>query len=210
MTMPSTENGLRKRVSKLEENFAALLGELNRKLSEMEKESSIANEVINALTQLVGEDDVKRVIEETQLKRRREQEAVQAANIAKLVDVKVLVPREESDHASIVVTKETNPDGLEVRGQYTLSKITNPQALSLLVGKKLGDTIELNGTKAVVAEVYEYDSARADQVVAEEQQKAKEAQEAAERAALAKSAGEQVDMAAIPAETATETTEAKV
>ena len=169
---------LKGRVKVLEDQFKTLLTELKQAFDAQGQQMSTSNEVINALVEVVGEADVQVVLEATRKRKRDEFEAKQAAGVIALKDKAIMLPAEVVTEDSTIVTSETYPDGKLLREQYVIARVPNPEAKAQLLGKKVGEEIQISNVKCKIMEIYTFDKARADAVMKEEAEKAKAVSEA--------------------------------
>jgi hypothetical protein len=176
MNHPTGETGLRKQLTQLRGQYDELVKELSQKLTEMTNSLNLANEVINVITTIVGEEEVRSALEATRLQRRREMEENRIKTFETLLEKGVLVPQETATVDSVVVTSEAYPDGKVLREEYHLKTIPDEQAVGRLLDKKVGDELEVANVKLTITAIYSLNAEKAKQLVEEAQAKAPEAQ----------------------------------
>lgn len=173
--LPVEGNGLRKRLESLGQKHDALVQELNSVLNQLNRQVSVASEVINALSKIVGEDEVKTVMEVTREEQRKAAEEQQIKSLELLKGKDVLKVAESITDTAIVVTSETAPNNAARRHQFHMGEVQDKPLKDQFLGKKVGDTFEASGVKVEVKEIYLYDQDRASELMKEEAAKAEAA-----------------------------------
>lgn len=115
------------------------------------------NEVIGAMVRLLGPDAVENAVTEMREEAQSRLLEQQKQGVAYLVEQKVMVPAEVVTHPEgFIIGTDKLADGSERRVQFEMAGI-NPEFIPLYLGKKVGDTVEGNGSTLTITEIYSVD-----------------------------------------------------
>lgn len=159
MTTFTKKPSVNDNVRKLSELFLQLSKECNERFENIDKFIGTANDVLNALISIVGQDVVAEEIVSLRKQRQEEIDKKMAEAITGLKEKGVLVPQEVSTLESFLVGTDTLESGETKRVQFDLEGL-DPEFVNLYVGKKVGDAIEGNGAKFVITEIYRIDKSK--------------------------------------------------
>jgi hypothetical protein len=177
--MTADKHNLKKTVRDLSKYSLDIVKQTNEALNQLGGRVDQMAEVLNAVVQVLGVDSVDAMIKETRETIKAQAEAQQADGVKQLVDKRIFVPAQLVTADGFIVGSDVAADGAERRVQFEMTQI-GKEFLSLYTDKRVGDTIESNGAKLVIKELYTIDKVRYAEVVAEEKKKDEEAKKAAE------------------------------
>lgn len=150
------------RITQVEDDLQSLLKGVDAELGKQGKRLQSLEETLEAVTKSIGSDVVQAIIEDA----RREKQTLQAdtakAEIAKLVEQKVLVPAEEVGEDSFVVGHDVDAEGATVHPGFghVHFKQVEPRHQEKVKGAKVGSSIPTGpeGTKQafVIDQIYTF------------------------------------------------------
>lgn len=140
------------------ESIEKVLSEIARETDESKNRMTSVMEVMDALVQLVGINEVQTVVGENRKERALKKQEQEIAAVKNLVESGVLVSETTANTGNLLVFKETKEDGSEVlpvsRVQFMFEQL-KPDFQEQLKGKEVGSKIKSDaGNFFEVREVY--------------------------------------------------------
>lgn len=145
------------RLDRLEQSFAQLVSTINNSLGGVSRQLDAHEEVFEAVITLLGREAVQGVVKDLREKKAVESMEAEKKALNELLDAKVVQTAATVTEESIIVGKETNPDGtVRIPGRVQLAfQRIDVNFQSALKGVAVGFILDLpNGGKFEVQEIY--------------------------------------------------------
>lgn len=154
---------LSERVSGLEQNFARFLFGINQRLVATDQRLVTNEELIDAVIELQGRDEVMRLVDERRLARAKALAEQEKATLDRGIIDGYVSAAEKVGARSIIVGKYLDSAGNVIEPGRTQLAIPGiePEFRQLLLGNPVGTTIDLPDGQFVLQEIYEVDEKKA-------------------------------------------------
>lgn len=177
-----TQRSLSDRVGGLEQNLARVLFGINQRFQASDQRLTTLEDLVEALVNLQGAQDVHAFVNEKRVERAREASAKEQASLEEGISDGFVLKAASVGDKSIIVGKYTDVEGKVIepgRAQLVIPGV-QPQFKELLIGKTPGAILDLpNGEKFELTEIYEVDEEKAREVIKARAEKATAAATAA-------------------------------
>jgi predicted transcriptional regulator len=152
-------SSMQEQLASLQNNFTQLVMSVNTALQDLEGRLTNLAKVVEAASQIVGQEVIEAKLGELEQARNEARLAAAKAALEKAVTDGTLVAAEAVGEKSLIVGRETDKDGKEVglgRFQMNFSDL-KPEFKEKLKDQKAGFSIELpEGGKYFVQEIYSF------------------------------------------------------
>jgi hypothetical protein len=163
------QRSLSERLQALEENTVRLLVGINQRFELDDKRLISLEELVEALANLQGLEEVQEFVDAKRIERARAASAAEKAALDQGIADGYMVVAPVVDEKSLLVLKYTNADGSVIepgRVQLPAEKV-QPQFKDQILGKGVGTIIDLpGGAKCELLEIYGVDEAKHKEVQA--------------------------------------------
>lgn len=187
----SKPRSLNDRVTILEQTTVQVVTDYENRLKGIGTKLAEHQEILDALCELAGKEQVAQLVNQNRIARARAQAAQEEMSLKAGITAGYVVPGEVIGEKSILIGRFVKPDGTVEepgRAQFVVPGLTGEVKASV-IGQKAGYELAIpSGDKFVVDEVYELDQEKAKEYVQAQQKAA--AEEAAKAAAQASAASQ--------------------
>ena len=170
-----TQRSLSDRVGGLEQNLARVLFGINQRFQASDQRLITLEDLVEALVNLQGAQDVQAFVNEKRVERAHEAAAKEKASLEEGITDGFVLKAASVGDKSIIVGKYFNAEGKVIepgRAQLVIPGV-QPQFKELLIGKTTGTVLDLpNGEKFELTEIYEVDEEKAREVMKAKAEKA--------------------------------------
>jgi hypothetical protein len=196
-SMRQTQRSLSERVAGLEQNLAQILFNLNRTFQQANQRIGTVEELVDALVNLQGSQDVQDYVNAKRIERAEALAAQEKASLEAGVAEGFVIPAETASEKSVIVGRYYGADGTVTppgRVQLVMPGVQQ-EFREKLLGKPKGTILDLaNSEKYELMEIYEVDEEKFKEV--QTAKAAKAAEEAAKTAGETAKKDETADAAA--------------
>jgi hypothetical protein len=169
--------GLTERVTSLEQNVARVLFGVNQRFQGFDQRMSSQEEIVAALVELNGVEEIERIINEKRIERARQQAKSEQDSLNEGIADGYIIPVEKVGKKSIIVVRYFDKDGKIIepgRAQLVMPGV-KPDFQEKLLGQSVGLKLDLDGGGWVeLMEIYDVDEVKAAEVDAAKQKAAAE------------------------------------
>ena len=152
-----TSNAL-ERLDQVEKTVGNIVGAVNNSLGQVSQQLGGITEVLDAVVQTLGAETIQKIMTENRQAKAEAAAQAEEAALKELLSKGDIKVAEAISEKSIVVGRETNPDGTvraPGRAQVAFARI-DPNFQGPFLGKAVGFVLDLpNGGKFEVLEIYE-------------------------------------------------------
>jgi hypothetical protein len=145
-------------LDQVEKTVGNIVGAVNNSLGQVSQQLSGITEVLDAVVQTLGAETIQKVMTESRQAKAEAQAQAEEAALKELLSKGDIAVAEKISEKSIVVGRETNPDGtvrVPGRAQVAFARI-DPNFQAAFLGQAAGFSLDLpTGGKFEVLEVYE-------------------------------------------------------
>lgn len=162
-SMRQQQRSLTERMSTMEEQVARILFGVNQRFSGNDSRLRSVEELVEALIELNGDQDVRRIVREKQIERAQQAADAERKSLEEGVKDGYIIKSDVTSKRSLIVGRYISATGeVEEPGRTQLVMPgVDPKFQELLLGKGVGATLDLpNGSKFELTEIYEVDDAK--------------------------------------------------